>query len=72
MTDRKMEEHPRSACSEDLTKAALTHEAQLEAMAVSLIDRLEEVNREGVERFSVPQAAASEVVIRTRTDLKMI
>jgi len=32
--------------------------------------RLEKVNREGVERSSVLQAAASEAVIRTRADLE--
>jgi|NOAtaT_7_FD_contig_41_5914963_length_1051_multi_4_in_0_out_0_2 hypothetical protein len=37
---------------------------------VSLMARHEELNREGVERYSALQAVASEVVIRTRADLE--
>jgi hypothetical protein len=62
MADCKMQESLRSASPEDLTRAALTYDAQVASLM--------EVNREGVERFSAPQAAASEAVIRTRDDLK--
>jgi len=47
MADRKMEE----SLTEDLTRAAFTHDAQLQALAAQitiLMSRLEEVNREGV------------------------
>jgi len=69
MTDLKMEESLRK----DLTRADLTHDAQLQALAAqvaSLIARLEEVNREGVERSSALQATASKAVIRTRASLE--
>jgi hypothetical protein len=58
---------------EDLTRAALTHDAQLQALTAkipSLMSRLEGVNCEVIERFSALQASASESVIRTRADLK--
>jgi hypothetical protein len=69
MTDRKMEESLRK----DLTRAALTHDAQLKALAAqvaSLMARLEEVNHKGVNRSSALQAAASEAVFRTRANLE--
>ena len=66
MTHSKMEESLR----EELTRAALTHDFQLQALAAQVaifMARLEEANREGVERL---QAAASEAVIRTKADLE--
>ena len=69
MTDLKMEESLRK----DLTRADLIHDAQLQALAAqvaSLIARLEEVNREGVDRSSALQATTSKAVIRTRASLE--
>ena len=69
MTHSKMEESLR----EELTRAALTHDFQLQALAAQVaifMARLEEANREGVERSSALQTTASEAVIRTRADLE--
>jgi len=69
MTDRNMEEPLRSASAEDVSRAALTNDAQLQALAAqvaSLMARLEELKREGVERSSALQAAVSETVIKTK------
>ena len=60
VTYRKIEEPLNSASPEDLTRAALTQNAQLQALAAlvaSLIARLEEVNRAGVKRFSRSEAS---------------
>jgi hypothetical protein len=65
VTYRKIEEplksaSLKSASPEDLTRAALTQNAQLQALAAlvaSLMARLEEVNRAGVKRSSRSEAS---------------
>jgi hypothetical protein len=59
MIDHKLTEEPqRSASPEDLTKSELTHDIQLQALFTQIVivmNRFEDVNVEGVERFSVSE-----------------
>jgi hypothetical protein len=66
MTYRKMEE----SLKEDLTRAALAHDAKTAGIGRPSRDFDGPVKCEGVERSSALQSAASEVVIRTRADLE--
>ena len=45
MTDRKMEEPLMSASLEDLTRAALTHDAQLQALAAQVASLIPDLRK---------------------------